>query len=45
VKAAVLDAQPAPRLSENTDELLERVAGLSATEIGRLHDAGRVAGP
>jgi len=43
--AAHLDAQPAPRLGENTDELLERVLGLSATEIGRLHDSGLVAGP
>ncbi len=43
--AAHLDARPAPRLGENTDELLERLLGLSATEIGRLHDAGLVAGP
>ena len=43
--AAHLDAQPAPRLGENTDELLADVLGLSAGEIGRLHDARLVAGP
>jgi 2-methylfumaryl-CoA isomerase len=39
-----LDAQPAPRLGEHTDELLAEVLALSAAEIGRLHDAGLVAG-
>jgi 2-methylfumaryl-CoA isomerase len=43
--AAHLDARPAPRLGENTDELLADVLGLSAGEIGRLHDARLVAGP
>jgi len=33
-----------PLLGEHTDELLAEVLGLSSTEIGRLHDAGVVAG-
>ncbi len=37
-------ARPAPRLGENTDEVLADVVGLSAAEIGKLHDAGIVAG-
>lgn len=37
--------QPAPRLGEHTDEVLSSVLGLSADAIGRLHDAGVVAGP
>ena len=36
-------ASPAPRLGENTDEVLADVVGLSAAEIGRLHDQGVVA--
>ncbi len=40
-----LDAQAAPRLGENTDQVLADLLGLSATEIGRLHDARLVAGP
>jgi 2-methylfumaryl-CoA isomerase len=36
--------QPAPRLGAHTDEVLAEVLGLSANEIGRLHDAGVVAG-
>jgi 2-methylfumaryl-CoA isomerase len=36
---------PAPRLGEHTDEVLAEVLGLSAAELGRLHDAGVVAGP
>jgi 2-methylfumaryl-CoA isomerase len=36
---------PAPRLGEHTDEVLSRVLGLSAGEIGRLHDDGIAAGP
>lgn len=36
--------KPAPRLGEHTDEVLAEVLGLSAAEIGRLHDAGVVAG-
>ncbi len=38
-------AQPAPRLGQHTDEVLADVVGLSAAEIGRLHDQGIVAGP
>ena len=38
------DARPAPRLGEHTDEVLAQVLGLSSGEIGRLHDAGTVAG-
>lgn len=34
----------APRLGENTDEILTDVLGLSDTEIGRLHDARIVSG-
>jgi 2-methylfumaryl-CoA isomerase len=37
--------RPAPRLGEHTDMVLERVLGLTAAEIGRLHNAGIVAGP
>ncbi len=33
----------APSLGQHTDEVLGEVLGLSATEIGRLHDAGTVA--
>ena len=36
--------QPAPRLGQHTDEVLAEVLGLSGREIGRLHDAGVVAG-
>ena len=35
----------APRLGANTDEILSSELGLSSGEIGRLHDAGIVAGP
>ncbi|KZY29790.1 MULTISPECIES: CoA transferase [unclassified Oleiphilus] len=38
-------AQPAPKLGQQTDEVLSEVVGLSSAEIGRLHDAGIVAGP
>ncbi|HTQ32969.1 MAG TPA: CoA transferase [Stellaceae bacterium] len=37
--------RPAPRLGEHTDHVLAEVLGLSSGEIGRLHDAGIVAGP
>jgi 2-methylfumaryl-CoA isomerase len=37
--------RPAPRLGEDTDVVLAQVLGLPAGEIGRLHDAGIVAGP
>ena len=39
------DLAPAPRLGQHTDEILSQGLGLTATEIGRLHDAGIVAGP
>ncbi len=35
----------APELGENTEEILAEVLGLSAGEIGKLHDVGTVAGP
>ena len=35
----------APRLGEHTDEILLDVLKLPAEEVGRLHDAGIVAGP
>lgn len=35
---------PAPELGAHTDEILAHVVGLSGTEIGRLYDAGIVAG-
>ena len=37
--------RPAARLGQHTDEVLANVLGLSGLEIGRLHDAGIVAGP
>ena len=36
---------PAPLLGEHTDQILADELGLSGVEIGRLHDAGIVAGP
>jgi 2-methylfumaryl-CoA isomerase len=36
--------RPAPLLGQHTDEVLSSVLGLSAAEIGRLHDAGIVGG-
>ena len=36
--------QPAPRLGQHTDEVLADLLGMGGTEIGRLHDAGVVAG-
>lgn len=39
------DAVRAPRLGENTDEVLAEILGLSDGQIGVLHDAGAVAGP
>jgi 2-methylfumaryl-CoA isomerase len=38
------EPRPAPVLGEHTNEILADVLGLSETEIGRLHDAGIVAG-
>jgi 2-methylfumaryl-CoA isomerase len=43
--SARLDPAAAPRLGEHTDEILANELKLSAAEIGRLHDAGVVAGP
>jgi 2-methylfumaryl-CoA isomerase len=40
-----LPAMPAPRLGEHTDQILLEILGLSAAEVGRLHDAHIVAGP
>jgi 2-methylfumaryl-CoA isomerase len=36
---------PAPALGEHTDEVLAGILGLTAAEIGALHDRGVVAGP
>ncbi|MDQ3904682.1 MAG: CoA transferase [Actinomycetota bacterium] len=35
---------PAPRLGQHTDEILAQILGLTAAEIGQLHDDGVVAG-
>ena len=35
----------APMLGEHTDEILLELLGLTEAEVGRLHDAGIVAGP
>jgi 2-methylfumaryl-CoA isomerase len=40
-----LPAQRAPLLGEHTDQILLDILGLSEAEVGRLHDAGVVAGP
>ncbi|MFM2130766.1 MAG: hypothetical protein RL477_2312, partial [Pseudomonadota bacterium] len=37
--------RPAPVLGADTDRVLAEVLGLPEGEIGRLHDAGIVAGP
>ena len=37
--------EPAPLLGTHTDEVLHQVLGLDSAAIGRLHDAGVVAGP
>ena len=39
------DALRAPRQGEHTDQVLAQLLGLSSTQIGALHDSGRVAGP
>jgi 2-methylfumaryl-CoA isomerase len=39
-----LPARPAPRLGEHTEAILADVLGLGEAEIGRLFDAGTVAG-
>ncbi len=40
-----LEAKRAPVLGEHTDEILLDLLGMSESEVGRLHDAGIVAGP
>ncbi len=40
-----LDARPAPRLGEHTDEILATHLKLSAAQIGALHDRKLIAGP
>lgn len=40
-----LPARRAPTLGEHTDAVLAELLGLTATEIGRLHDDGTIAGP
>jgi 2-methylfumaryl-CoA isomerase len=37
--------QPAPVLGQDTDRVLAEVLGLSGAAIGKLHDAGTIAGP
>ena len=37
--------KPAPRLGENTDEVLASILGLGDGQIGGLHDRGIIAGP
>ncbi|WP_375404436.1 CoA transferase [uncultured Sphingomonas sp.] len=39
------DTEPAPLLGQHTDDILGDVLGLADGQIGRLHDAGIVAGP
>jgi 2-methylfumaryl-CoA isomerase len=39
-----LPVRRAPLLGEHTEEILADVLGLSSAEIGRLHQAGTVAG-
>jgi 2-methylfumaryl-CoA isomerase len=43
-EAGRLPARRAPLLGEHTEEILADVLGLGETEIGRLFDAGTVAG-
>ncbi|GAB3652339.1 CoA transferase [Ramlibacter alkalitolerans] len=48
VRAAGMERAPtagAPLLGTHTDEVLHEVLGLDAGAVGRLHDAGVVAGP
>ncbi len=48
VRVAAMERQPtvaAPLLGTHTDEVLHEVLGLDGAAIGRLHDAGVVAGP
>jgi 2-methylfumaryl-CoA isomerase len=43
-KAQNPDAQAAPQLGQHTDQVLAEILALSAAAIGKLHDAGIVAG-
>ena len=48
VRVGAMERQPtasAARLGDHTDEVLHEVLGLDSGAIGRLHDAGVVAGP
>ena len=44
-KADKPEPAPAPALGQHTDEILADVLGLDSGSIGKLHDAGVVAGP
>ena len=39
-----LPAAAAPQLGQHTEEILADILGLTSGEIGRMHDAGIVAG-
>jgi 2-methylfumaryl-CoA isomerase len=39
------DPRRAPQLGEHTDEILSGILGLGDGELGKLHDAGVIAGP
>jgi 2-methylfumaryl-CoA isomerase len=43
-QSARAGATRAPRLGEHTDQVLAELLGLSATQLGKLHDSGLVAG-
>lgn len=40
-----VEPRPAPRLGEDTDQVLTEVLGLSSHDVGALHDSGVVASP
>jgi 2-methylfumaryl-CoA isomerase len=42
---ARLAPRAAPKLGAHTDEVLMEILGMSSAEVGKLHDAGVVAGP
>ena len=44
-KVPRLPAAPAPLLGQHTDQILLELLGLPSAEVGKLHDAGIVAGP
>ena len=41
---AYTEPRPAPRLGENTEEVLTEVLGLGSLEVARLYDRGIVGG-